>query len=36
MTENKTINDLKTNTTSGTDSKLITLLYYLTLASESE
>ena len=36
MTENKTINDLKINTTSRIDSKLISLIYYLTLVSESE
>ena len=36
MTDNKTINDLKINKTSLTDSKLITLIYYLTLVSESK
>ena len=36
MTENKATNDLKMNKTPRTDSKFITLIYYLTLVSESE
>jgi hypothetical protein len=36
MTENKAINDIKINTESRTDSKLISIIYYLTLVSESE